>query len=239
MTETSLAVIPARGGSKGLPGKNLRILFGLPLIEYTIRAAQECALLADVLVSTDDPMIASVARLLGASVPFLRPSELAQDDSPTWPVVRHAVECWERANSRLADIVVLLQPTSPLRKPEDITACLKAMEQNDADVCISVTRQKDNPCRHLVEYRGESTRLVQWCFPSIARLQRRQDCPALYRENGAVYVVRREALMSMGSLTDLQRVTLCEMPYARSLDIDDEDDLALAEFWMSRLNTKP
>ena len=111
------------------------------------------------------------------------------------------------------------------------------MEQNEADVCISVTRQKDNPCRHLVEYREEATRFVQWCFPSIARLHRRQDCTALYRENGAVYVVRREALMSMGSLADLQRVTICEMPYARSLDIDDEDDLALAEFWMNRLIT--
>ena len=236
---TVLGVIPARGGSKGLPGKNLRFLSGKPLIDHTIRAAQQCSLLTDFLVSTDDPVIAEVARKAGSPVPFLRPAELSQDDSPTWPVVRHAVAHWEMSHHRQIDCVVLLQPTSPLRESEDIVACLAALDNAEADVCVSVVREKDSPCRHMVKFHRGSSRFIQWCFPSIARLHRRQDCPDFYRENGAVYAVRRQALISMDSLADLRRVTLVEMPRARSLDIDDEDDLALAEFWMSRLSSQP
>lgn len=237
MTSIVLAVIPARGGSKGLPGKNLRPLGGVPLIVHTIRAAQHCPALTDFLVSTDDPAIAAAARTAGAPVPFLRPAELAQDDSSTWPAVRHAVDHWEQRRDRRVDTVVLLQPTSPLRRPEDIVACLEGMEKAGADACLSATHATDAPTRHMVEFRSDSTGFIRWYFPSAAALHRRQDCPDAYRENGAVYAVRRQALMSLESLADLQRVTLSEMPRSRSVDIDDEDDLALAEFWMHRLST--
>ena len=229
-----LGVIPARSGSKGLPGKNLRPLAGVPLIVHTIRAARQSALLGDFLVSTDDPSIADVARMAGAKAPFLRPKQLAGDDMPIWPVVRHAVEEWERDGSSRLEAVVLLQPTSPLRDGKDIDACITHFRQVEADICATVLVAHDSPYFNMVQMTSESGPFVRTCFPATLTHLRRQEAPTVYALNGAVFVVRRSILGSLENQLEIDRLAVLEMPRDRSVDIDSEEDLELAEWILSR-----
>src|SRR3989337_3350204 len=162
-----LGVIPARGGSKGLPGKNLRLVAGVPLIVHTIRAARKSRLLSDFIVSTDDPAIAQVARAEGAKVPFLRPPDLAEDDVSMWPVVRHAVAEWERGGEgeEAAEAVALLQATSPLRTAVDIDACIARFLELDAGICVTVFAAHDSPYFNMVEITAESAPYARPCSP--------------------------------------------------------------------------
>lgn len=193
-----LGVIPARAGSRRLPGKNIRILEGRPLIHYTIRAAQESRTLSDLIVSTDSWEIARKARNAGAKTPFLRPLELSGDGAGSWPVLRHAVEFWEKGYGKRVDAAVLLQPTSPLRTAEDIDRCVEKLFEDGADACLSVEEKHQSP-------------------------------------NGAVYAIRRQALDGLMSIRRLEKVSFYQMPVCRSVDIDTEDDFALAEFWIKRM----
>ena len=181
-----LAVIPARGGSKGLTGKNIRNFAGLPLIAHSVLLAGMCEEIDRLVVSTDDSAIAAVAREYGADVPFLRPPDLSQDDTPLWPVLRHALDAVERVDGREYAYLVLLDPTSPTRMPEDVTMALRRLSQTpDADGIVSVSQPDFNPLWHcVVDKDGWMTDLIS----GASNYDRRQDVPAAYRINGTLYI---------------------------------------------------
>lgn len=221
-----LGLIPARGGSKGVPRKNIRSLGGRPLLEYTAMAASASVRLSAIVLTTEDEEIARIGRGLGLDVPFLRPSELAQDDTPTLPVVIHALE-WLEAQGRVFDAVCLLQPTNPLRRPEDIDGCIALLEETRADAAVSVL-----PVPH--EYNPHWTYLrcgdgcLHLAMGEMAPISRRQDLPPAFHREGSVYVVRRDVVL--GQRTLYGRVLVgYEMDPARSVNLDTWDDWARAE----------
>lgn len=227
-----LGLIPARGGSKTIPRKNLRPLGGRPLIAWTFQAARGSARLTRIICSTDDAEIAALARQAGVEVPFLRPAELAQDDTPTLPVVQHAVRAVEQAGYR-ADVVVLLQPTSPLRRAAHIDAAVDLLLSSGADAVVSVVEVPHhfNPVSLL---RIEDGRLVPYLPGEGVRVLRRQDKPEVWARNGAaVYVTRREVLLDEESFFGRDCRPLV-MSREESVDIDDETDLAIAEALLAR-----
>lgn len=215
-----LAVIPARGGSKGLPGKNTARLGGKPLIAWTIEAAKASKSLSRVIVSTDDAAIAAAARRCGVEVPFRRPGRLARDTSGTIEVLQHAVRWFEEAGNPRPDVVVLLQPTSPFRTAEDIDALLALMR--GADSAQTVAKDGSHPM-HRFTLRGRELKPL---FPGMERGGRRQD-DAIYRPTGAAYAARYDLLMKEGKLIGKRhRGLVC--PPERSIDIDGALDLQLA-----------
>ena len=227
----AIATICARGGSKGLPGKNLRPLAGRPLIVHTIEHALACRGIEGVFVSTDDQRIAEVATRAGAQVPYLRPAELATDEAPKLPAIEHLVSHLERGGMKV-DTVVDLQPTSPLRQPENIEAALALLD--DADLVVSVTEPSHNPYYTLAE--ADAQGLLQLSKP--ARFARRQDAPAVWGLNGSIYVWRRAALpraIAEGFWSVRSRPYA--MPRRRSVDIDDLEDFELAQWYLQRSDT--
>jgi CMP-N,N'-diacetyllegionaminic acid synthase len=218
------AVVPARGGSKGLPRKNLRLLNGRPLIAYAIEAGLTASLVDRVIVSTDDEEIAGVARQCGADVPFLRPPHLAADAAPTPPVVRHAVE-WLEAGGARVDATVVLQPTAPFRRGTHVDSAIDLLQRTGAGSVVSVCEFEHSP---YWMYALESGRLVP-LLPDARNRARRQDQPALYRLNGALYVTRRDVLMGQGLITSEDAQALV-MTRNESVDIENEADLRWAEW---------
>ena len=218
---TVLGIIPARGGSKGIPNKNIHPVAGRPLLAWTLAAARTARCLDRVVVSTDSDAIAAVARELGADVPFMRPSELARDDTPGIEPVLHAL-----AQLRGFGLVVLLQPTSPLRTGPDIDGAVERLIQAGAMSCVSVTEAVNHP---YWTYRmtGEGTLAPFIDLPPESAL-RRQDLPRAFALNGAVYVARVDWLESSRSFLGAQTVGY-EMPAARAIDIDSFEDLTVAE----------
>ena len=220
-----LAVIPARSGSKGLPHKNVRLLGGKPLIAYTIQAALGASSLDRAVVSTDDGEIAKVARNYGAETPFLRPKELAEDETLAEPVVAHALRWLEESENYLPDYVMLLQPTSPLRTSEDIDNCIEIALEKDADGVVSVCVPKHHP--YLIKRLGDQGEIGDF-LPLDRPYKRRQDMPPAYALTGAVYLVKRQILLERQTFyTD--RTFPYIMPAERSMDIDTKWDLDLAE----------
>lgn len=223
-----IATVCARGGSKGLPGKNLRPLGGTPLIVHTIGQALACRGIEGVFVSTDDARIAEVAQRAGAQVPYLRPAELATDEAPKLPAIEHLVAHLERGGMPIATVVDL-QPTSPLRKPEDIEAALQLL--GDADLVVSVTEPSHNPYYTLAETDAQG--VLQLSKP--ARFARRQDAPAVWGLNGSIYVWRRAALpKAIAEGFWSVRARPYAMPRRRSVDIDDLEDFELAQWLLQR-----
>lgn len=225
-----LAVIPARGGSKGLPGKNVRTLAGLPLIAHSIALARLCPDIRRAIVSTDSPEIADVARAFGGDVPFLRPAALAQDDTPMWPVVQHAlraVEEEEADGSSRFDYVVLLDPTSPGRLPEHVAGARQRLAAvPDADGIVGVSRPDFNPLWHcVVERDGWMSDLV----PGASAYVRRQDVPAVYRINATLYVWRADFVRRATDWRRDGRHLIYEVPEVHAIHIDDGDEFARAE----------
>jgi CMP-N,N'-diacetyllegionaminic acid synthase len=220
-----LATICARGGSKGVPGKNVRPLAGKPLIVHTIDTARKCRLIDRTIVSTDSPEIADIAQAAGAEVPFIRPPELAADTSPKLAAIKHAVRFLETQQAYRPDIVVDLDLTSPLRTVSDIEACIRLVSDEGADNVFSVIPAHRNPYFNMVEVVGGRVQLVKQ-LPST--LVRRQDAPPVYDMNASIYVWKTEALLGNESLF-LERTRIYEMPeWAR--DIDGETDFKFAEF---------
>lgn len=218
-----LAIIPARGGSKGICNKNITELAGKPLIAHTIEAALGATLLSHCIVSTDSEEIAAICRKEGAIVPFLRPAELALDDTPTLPVILHAL----RESSECYDAVLILQPTSPFRRGEHIDAAITLLQDNKAaDSVISVVRVGDqHPARMK---RIEDGLLVDPPFAEKTEGQRRQDLPELYLRNGAIYLTRTEVLLSMNSFKGAKSLAYV-MSDHDSVNIDSPFDLLVAE----------
>ena len=224
-----LAVVPARGGSRGVPRKNVRELAGKPLVAYTIEAALRSRSINRVVLSTDDDEIAEVGRQFGADVPFLRPAELAQDDTPTLPVVLHAMSSVERAGEHY-DAVCLLQPTNPFRRPELIDECVQALEGADAVVSVLRVPHEYNP--HWVYFMTEDGRL-QLATGETEPITRRQALPPAYHREGSVYVTRWDVIKNHGTLYGARLVGV-ETDPLRSVNIDTEDDWLRAEDMIKR-----
>jgi CMP-N-acetylneuraminic acid synthetase len=222
-----LGVIPARGGSKGIPRKNIRPLAGLPLIAYPIRAAKGSKRLSQCVVSTDDAEIAAVARAQGGDVPFMRPEELARDQSPTAPALRHAVEWFEKAQGARVLAVMTLQPTAPLGTSADVDAAIDLFlaHQPDADCLISVCEAGEHHPLTLYHQAGDYLAPMQ---TGLDPNTRRQDFPATFWRNGAIYITRRDLLFAKGRVTSDKPLAYV-MPRSRSANIDEPIDLALAE----------
>lgn len=223
-----VATICARGGSKGLPGKNVRLFAGKPLIAHTIEQARACAGIGRVCVSTDDDAIAEVARAFGAEVPYRRPAELATDTAAKLPAIEHLVRHLE-SQGAVVDTVVDLQPTSPLRTREDIEAALAL--GGSAPLVVSVTEPSHNPYYTLVEQQPDGTLALS----KPASFARRQDAPQAWGLNGALYVWQRAALAraaEQGFWSVAARPYV--MPRNRSIDIDDLEDFEMAEWLMLR-----
>ena len=219
----TIAIIPARGGSKGLPGKNIKLLNGKPLIAYSIEAAKSVSRIDQIIVSTDSEEIAATARSCGAEVPFLRPAQLATDESPTIDLIIHCLDMIPDATT-----VVLLQPTSPFRLAIDIEECLDLYQRNTHTSVVSVTESAKHPAWM---YSIDKNRTLNKVLDMDA--SRRQDLPTIYCLNGAVYVASRELLKE--KRTFLFESTLgYVMPQKRSLDIDTTDDWEYAEYLLSR-----
>lgn len=220
----TIATICARGGSKGLPGKNLRLFAGLPLVAHSIRQALACPAVGGVYVSTDDEAIAAVAREHGAHVPYLRPAEMATDAAPKIPVVEHLVAHLEQGGARIARVVDL-QPTSPLRTQQDLISALAAGEH--WDLAVSVSEVSHSPYFSLVEAQSDGSLALS----KPAGLVRRQDLPVVWGLNGSIYVWRREALARAAREGFWSvRVGPVVMPRERSADIDDALDFEWAEW---------
>ena len=220
-----LGLVAARGGSKGLPGKNVRPLCGKPLIAWSIDAAKAASSLDAIVVSTDDEAIADAARRAGAEVPFMRPPELADDTASSIDVVLHAVDQLAAAG-RQFDIVVLLEPTSPLREPEDIERGLARLVETGAGSVVSVCRAESVHPAFMFR-QGQDLRLRPFMERQPTGL-RRQEIEPLYFLEGTLYASRIDVLRAKRSFYHEDTVGY-EVPKWKSLEIDDIDDFLMAE----------
>jgi CMP-N-acetylneuraminic acid synthetase len=220
-----VAVIPARGGSKRVPEKNVARVGGKPLIQWTIAAALQARLITRVVVSTDNPQIAAIAQAAGAEVPFLRPAELARDDTPGIAPILHAIDWFAQAEAYYPDAVMCLQPTSPLRTAADIDGAITLARQQNADAVVSGVAAAQHP---YWMKQCDSAGRIRPFLEQDAIPVRRQDLPAVYALNGAIYLARRELLVEQKTwYTD--QTYLYVMPEERSLDLDTPWDLHLAD----------
>jgi len=210
-----LAVVPARGGSKGVPHKNLRRVNGRPLIAFTIEEAARSAYIDRLVLSSEDPELIAAAAALGCEAPFVRPAEYATDTAKTVDVILHAVQALPGF-----ELVVGLQPTSPLRTREDIDGCLEWMMEHRADCCVSVSESEESP--YWMFRLNESSKLVR--ILDVETINRRQDLPVCYSLNGAIYAAEIDWLNQTRSFVTSETLAYV-MPSERSLDIDTERDL--------------
>lgn len=221
-----LAVVPARGGSKGLPGKNIRPLGALPLIGYAVKCALHSPGVAKVVCSTDSPEIADVARQMGAALPFMRPAELATDTSAMWPVVRHALEAACTHYSTDFQSVLLLDPTSPGRTPQDVASAIQMLDSDpDADAVVGVSEPDFNPIWHCVV---ESGGYMRDLVPEGRTYTRRQDLPSVYRINASLYLWRSGFVRTAENWRDGKSI-LHVIPESRAVHVDTPEDFAHAE----------
>jgi CMP-N,N'-diacetyllegionaminic acid synthase len=226
-----LGVITARGGSKGIPGKNLKPLAGKPLIQYTIDGATGSGVFDRVILSTDDRAIADYGRAHGCGVPFLRPADLARDETPHLPVMHHAVQ-WLHDNENYGpDAVMILQPTSPLRRPEDIRGSVDLLRTSGADSVVSVTEVSTHvhPMRMLRVAEDGRAELFVTGEPVHRRINRRQDLPPAWLMNGAIYLFRTHVLFAPEPNLYGDTTVAYRMPAAASISIDDPEDWDAAE----------
>lgn len=225
MAPRVLGIVPARAGSKGVPGKNIRPLAGRPLLEYAAQVATAAGVFDRVILSTDSTEIADVGRGAGLEVPFLRPAALAQDDTPMLPVLQHALSALA-ADGWIPDIIVLLQPTSPLRRPDHIRSAVRLLQETGADSIVSVVELPRHLSPDYVMRIEDGT--LRPFLPDGLRVTRRQDARAAYVRDGTVYAFRRDTLERFGDIygSDCRPLLL---PAAESLTIDSWDDWQAAE----------
>ena len=222
----AVAFIFARGGSKGLPGKNLRPLGGKPLIAWSIEQSFTVPRIERVIVSTDSAEIAAVAIKYGAEVPFLRPSELAQDNSPEWLAWRHALNYLRETTGRMPDVMVSLPPTAPLRLSVDIENCLDEYQKGGVDVVITVTDAHRSPYFNMVKTNIDGT--VGLVNPPQSAITRRQDAPIVYDMATVCYVANPVFVMTHNATFE-GRVKAVHVPTERAIDIDTLLDFLIAE----------
>lgn len=220
------AFIFARGGSKGVPRKNIRSLAGVPLIGHAIATARRCKSLGEVVVSTDDEQIAEVARDLGAKVPFIRPSELAGDTASEWLAWRHAI-AWSLENEGEFDLFVSLPTTSPFRSTQDVEKCIDALRYDpSADIAITVKRAERSPYFNMVHKNAQG--YAQIAIEKDKTPIRRQDAPEIFDMTTVAYVARPQFVLKKDGIFQGNVVPI-EIPPERALDIDTQYDFELAE----------
>jgi CMP-N,N'-diacetyllegionaminic acid synthase len=225
-----LAVIPARGGSKSVPRKNIAPIAGRPLLAYTVEEALKVAAITDLIVSTDDPEIADIACSLGAMAPFLRPAELATDQAQSAPVLKHSLLEMEARRGFRYDAIMMLQPTTPLRQACHIQTAIDMLTAHDCDSVVSVVSVGGNhPFRmkRLVD-----NRLVNYIDQGFEDMRPRQVLPPVYIRNGAVYLSRRHVVVDQEQIVG----SIClgfEMSVEESVNIDDQLDFKMAELLLS------
>lgn len=230
MTHNPLIIIPARGGSKGIPRKNIKPLGGRPLIAYSIDTALTIAPQERIILSTDDEEIAQTARDCGLEVKYMRPAHLATDTAPSRDVMLDAMD-WAESRGLSFDSVILLQPTSPFRTPDDVRGCMELYSQ-DLDMVVSVTPAACNPYYDCFETEAESGFLH--VSKGEGQYTRRQDAPQVWQYNGAVYVINPRSLRAM-AMGDFTRRVPFVMDRARSIDLDTPSDWLVAEALFSQL----
>ena len=223
---TAIAFIFARGGSKGLPGKNIRLFGGKPLIAWSIQHAQAVKRISRVIVSTDSQEIAAVAQQYGAEAPFIRPAELAQDNSPEWLAWRHALDYLRETTDMLPEVMVSVPATAPLRLPLDVENCLDEYEGGGADIVITVTDARRSPYFNMVTINADNT--VHLVSPPQLPLISRQQAPVVYDMTTVCYAASTEFVMTHNSIFE-GRVKAVHVPPARGLDIDTLLDFQIAE----------
>jgi N-acylneuraminate cytidylyltransferase len=225
----TVACIFARGGSKGVPGKNVRLLAGKPLIAYSIEVALGCELIDEVIVSTDDPGIAEISRQYGAKTPFLRPSELAGDTSPVLLSWQHAIRILNaRKDYRNIDVFVALPPTSPLRNTDDVGTCIRTFSRHDCDVVITIKEADRNPYFNMVSIDKEGYANLVIPPQEGRRFTRRQDAPVVYDMTTVAYVACPDYILKTEHILH-GKVKAVLIPRERALDIDTELDFNIAE----------
>jgi CMP-N-acetylneuraminic acid synthetase len=222
----AIAFIFARGGSKGLPGKNIRPLGGKPLIAWSIEHALAVKRIERVIVSTDSEEISAVAREYGAEVPFIRPEELAGDDSPEWLAWRHALNDLRETTGALPEVMVPVPTTAPLRQAIDIENCLDEYEKGDADMIITVTDAHRSPYYNMVKTNADGT--VGLVNPPQTAIARRQDVPVVYDITTVCYVANPEFVMTHNAIFE-GRVKRVHVPIERAIDVDTLLDFQIAE----------
>jgi N-acylneuraminate cytidylyltransferase len=228
---TTVAFIFARDGSKGLPGKNIRLLAGKPLIGWSIEHARSVKRIERVIVSTDSEEIAAVAREFGAEVPFMRPAELARDDTPEWLAWRHALAFLQESEGALPEAMLSVPTTAPLRLSIDLENCLDEFAKGDADVVITVSEAHRNPWFNMVKENSDGS--VALVMHPASGITRRQDAPAVFDIATVAYVARPQFIMQqLGTFSG--RVRAVKIPVERAIDIDTLLDFELAEYLISR-----
>lgn len=222
-----LGLIPARGGSKGIPRKNIKLLCGKPLIQYTIESAQEAKVLTEIMVSTEDEEIAAVAKSLGATVPFLRPQTLAGDKAPTIDAVINVLETYDKLGKSF-DAVCLLQPTNPLRSAEVIQQSIKKFKETQADCLLSVRVVPHEYNPHWTFEEKEDTQLLKIATGEQVIIARRQDLPPAYYRDGSIYLTKSSVILEQKSLYGDQ-ISFIKMEGEPHVNIDTSHDWKKAE----------
>jgi CMP-N-acetylneuraminic acid synthetase len=230
-----LALVPARGGSKGIPRKNLQLLAGRPLVAHAVATGLSASLITRVVCSTDDPDIAEAARGAGAEVPFLRPSHLAQDTSEDWPVFTHALAWLQEHDAWIPDLIVNLRPTSPMRTPDHVDQAIRLLLESGVDSVKAVCLARQHPHKMWLRLAdGEIEPYLKTPFrlsrgPDVSRA----ELEDIYWQNGVVDVTRREVILEQGVMIGRRVAGLVTQP-EDSIDIDTPLDLAVAELLMAR-----
>lgn len=230
-----LGLIPARGGSKGIPGKNIKPLQGKPLLAYTFDSAKQSQLLTRTILSSDDQEIIKVANQIGLEVPFIRPAMLATDKSPTLPVIQHALKFLKEQGQEF-DAVCLLQTTYPFRAPGFIDKAIQRMMETQADAVVSVlpVPHEYNPHWVFEETHGGLLRIATG---EKEILSRRQDLPAAYHRDGAIYLTKSETILDHNSLYG-EKLSFIESDFSRYVNLDTLQDWQKAENLVSTLFPK-
>ena len=228
MKDNVLAIVPARGGSKAIPKKNIKKLNGKRLIEYTAEQIKACSFISRSIVSTDDEDIATISSKIGLEVPFLRPSQLAKDNTPSLPVIQHAVETLNSLDGYLPDIIVLLQPTSPFRKAEQIDEAIRTLQNSDADSIVSVQKVPHSMNPNSV-MRLTPEGLLESFSDQKQEITIRQQKPKFYARNGAaIYAFTTECLLKKNSFFGDKTLPFL-MQTLESWDLDDLEDWHICE----------
>lgn len=224
-----LVTICARKGSKRLENKNIKHLMGKPLIAHTIETAKKWEKADNIIVSTDSNEIANISKKYGAKVPFMRPDYLATDSAPKLPVIKHAIKYLMEEKNEIYDLIVDLDPTSPLRTVEDLDKAYDIMIGKKPKNLFSVCRARKNPYFNMVELNDEGYAHI--CKEIDFNLYRMQDAPEVYEMNASIYMFWTKDLLQMDGAIDTKSM-IYEMPYERSIDIDSESDFKMVEYFM-------
>ena len=229
-----LGLIPARGGSKGIPHKNINLMAGKPLITHTIETASKSKYIDHLVTSTDSVEIANIARKYGCDVPFLRPEELSSDTSRAIDAIIHGIMVMEKLDQVQYDLIVYLEPTSPNRLTDDIDKAIELFTESNADSLASVVEASQY--HPILMKKIENNRVRPFCIDEPEGMPRQLYSPKAYMRNGAVYIFRRENILKQVMWG--KEIYPYEMPVERSACIDDMNDWYLAEIWMNKMNSQ-